>query len=187
MTADNNRGEPLLMRTPRLILASPQVGQGAAYAAFHTANLEFHSHWLPSLTGDFESAAYWENKIAERQQLLEEGREVHLMLWYYDVFVGQIAFTHMRSDPFFSAEVTFSLDEKVLRQKMMFEGLQHALEQVASRFKLHRFEARYMPRNDRAGKVIRRVGFTVEGCNRGYALVNGRWEDHIVASRLMHV
>ena len=42
--------------------------------------------------------------------------------------------------------------------------------------------ANYMPTNEASGKVLKRLGFTVEGYARDYLCLNGKWEDHILTS-----
>jgi ribosomal-protein-alanine N-acetyltransferase len=39
-----------------------------------------------------------------------------------------------------------------------------------------------MPRNQRSGNLLKRLGFVVEGYARDYLLINDRWEDHILTS-----
>ncbi|MBE9234176.1 30S ribosomal protein S5 alanine N-acetyltransferase, partial [Cuspidothrix issatschenkoi LEGE 03284] len=42
--------------------------------------------------------------------------------------------------------------------------------------------ANYMPHNRRSAKVLKRLGFVVEGYATDYLMINGQWEDHILTS-----
>jgi ribosomal-protein-alanine N-acetyltransferase len=42
--------------------------------------------------------------------------------------------------------------------------------------------ASYLPHNQRSGKLLKRLGFVVEGYARDYLLINGLWQDHILTS-----
>ncbi len=42
--------------------------------------------------------------------------------------------------------------------------------------------ANYVPTNERSGRLLRRLGFTVEGYARDYLCLNGTWQDHILTS-----
>ena len=65
--------------------------------------------------------------------------------------------------------------------------MREALEEAAipfvfNKMRIHRINANYLPRNERSGGLLRRLGFTVEGYARDYLYINGRWEDHILTS-----
>lgn len=47
---------------------------------------------------------------------------------------------------------------------------------------LHRLETSYQPANERSGRVLRKLGFVVEGYARDYLLLNGSWRDGILVS-----
>jgi ribosomal-protein-alanine N-acetyltransferase len=64
----------------------------------------------------------------------------------------------------------------------MTEALKPALRFMFMDMNLHRIGANYMPRNQRSGNLLRRLGFVVEGYARDYLLINGTWEDHILTS-----
>jgi len=40
----------------------------------------------------------------------------------------------------------------------------------------------YLPTHERSGRLLRRLGFTVEGYARDYLLLDGEWRDHILTS-----
>jgi ribosomal-protein-alanine N-acetyltransferase len=42
--------------------------------------------------------------------------------------------------------------------------------------------ANYIPVNERSGRLLRRLGFTVEGYARDYLLIAGKWEDHVLTA-----
>jgi ribosomal-protein-alanine N-acetyltransferase len=40
--------------------------------------------------------------------------------------------------------------------------------------------ATYQPANERSGKLLKNLGFVVEGYARDYLRINGQWRDHIL-------
>lgn len=42
--------------------------------------------------------------------------------------------------------------------------------------------ANYVPTNERSGRLLRRLGFTVEGYARDYLFIDGAWRDHVLTS-----
>jgi len=57
-----------------------------------------------------------------------------------------------------------------------------AINYAFSQLKLNRVMANYMPRNERSGKLLDKLGFCREGLAKKYLKINGRWEDHILTS-----
>lgn len=47
---------------------------------------------------------------------------------------------------------------------------------------MHRIMAAYLPYNQRSGKLLKRLGFIVEGYARDYLTIDGQWQDHILTS-----
>ena len=42
--------------------------------------------------------------------------------------------------------------------------------------------ANYMPINERSGRLLRSLGFQVEGYARDYLYVGGAWRDHVLTA-----
>jgi [ribosomal protein S5]-alanine N-acetyltransferase len=64
----------------------------------------------------------------------------------------------------------------------MTESIPAAIQFVFNDLNMHRIMANYMPTNERSGKLLKRLGFTVEGYARDYLFLNGKWQDHILTS-----
>ena len=57
-----------------------------------------------------------------------------------------------------------------------------ALPWVFAHLALHRVRAGYEPVNERSGRLLRRLGFVVEGYARDYIYTGGAWRDQILTS-----
>jgi ribosomal-protein-alanine N-acetyltransferase len=64
----------------------------------------------------------------------------------------------------------------------MTEALSISTKYIFQELNLHRIMANYMPHNRRSAKVLKRLGFVVEGYATDYLMINGQWEDHILTS-----
>jgi ribosomal-protein-alanine N-acetyltransferase len=53
---------------------------------------------------------------------------------------------------------------------------------VFERMNLPRLMANYMPTNEQSGRLLRKLGFSVEGYARDYLLLQGTWKDHPLTS-----
>jgi len=53
---------------------------------------------------------------------------------------------------------------------------------IALELQLHRIMANYVPTNDKSARLLRRLGFSVEGYAPDYLFLDGVWKDHILTS-----
>ena len=67
---------------------------------------------------------------------------------------------------------------------LMREALESGLEWAFGPLGLHRVMANYMPRNERSGKLLERLGFEREGYAKRYLCIAGVWEDHVLTARI---
>ena len=78
----------------------------------------------------------------------------------------------------------YSIDRDAQGKGLMFEALTEALRHVFDGLGMHRVMANYMPINERSGRLLRRLGFQVEGYARDYIYIHGSWCDHILTARV---
>jgi [ribosomal protein S5]-alanine N-acetyltransferase len=78
--------------------------------------------------------------------------------------------------------VGYSVSEEEQGKGYMTEALKAATDYVFQELNMHRIMANYMPRNQRSGNLLKKLGFVVEGYARDYLMINGKWEDHILTS-----
>ena len=66
----------------------------------------------------------------------------------------------------------------------MQAALVPAIAAVFERYKLHRIMASHQPENVRSGRVLRRLGFGIDGYARDFMRINGEWQDNVLLSLL---
>jgi ribosomal-protein-alanine N-acetyltransferase len=98
--------------------------------------------------------------------------------------IGVCNFTNILRGVFQACFLGYSVDHKHQGQGIMYEALKASTDFVFKHLKLHRIMANYMPRNEKSGKLLRKLGFVVEGFARDYLKINGQWEDHILTSKI---
>ena len=64
----------------------------------------------------------------------------------------------------------------------MSEALGAGIGHIFGPLALHRIMANYLPTNERSGRLLRRLGFVVEGFARDYLYIDGAWRDHILTA-----
>jgi ribosomal-protein-alanine N-acetyltransferase len=77
----------------------------------------------------------------------------------------------------------YSLDGAAQGKGLAREAVGAVVDYAFATLGLHRIEANYQPNNDRSGKLLRSLGFVVEGYARDFLFIDGGWRDHILTSR----
>jgi ribosomal-protein-alanine N-acetyltransferase len=96
--------------------------------------------------------------------------------------IGQISFTSYTRGPHQSCNLGYNIDHRFEGRGLMKEALVGAIQHAFQRLKFHRIAANYMPVNERSGRVLRRLGFNVEGYARDYLFLAGAWRDHVLTA-----
>jgi [ribosomal protein S5]-alanine N-acetyltransferase len=113
---------------------------------------------------------------------------VALHQWLFAVghprrLLGEIHVTNVVRGAFQAAYLGYALDGQHEGQGLMYEALQLTLHHTFQVMGLHRLMANYLPTNERSGRLLRRLGFSVEGYARDYLQIAGRWQDHVLTSK----
>ena len=107
---------------------------------------------------------------------------MRLFMFLGERVIGSVSFTNVSRGALQGCWLGYSLDGREQGNGYMTEALRAAIPHAFRVLKLHRIMAGYMPRNRRSARVLRRLGFRVEGRARQYLLIAGRWEDHVLTS-----
>ncbi|MFT5014899.1 MAG: ribosomal-protein-alanine N-acetyltransferase, partial [Dinoroseobacter sp.] len=96
--------------------------------------------------------------------------------------LGVCNFTNIVRGTFQSCHLGYALSARYQGQGLMAEALKPACRYIFETLMLHRIMANYLPRNERSGRLLAKLGFEVEGEAKQYLLIDGHWEDHILTS-----
>jgi ribosomal-protein-alanine N-acetyltransferase len=96
--------------------------------------------------------------------------------------VGTINLTQIARGPFQACYLGFGLDERAVGRGLMQEALEVTVAFAFQELALHRVMANHLPENLRSARVLRRLGFCVEGYARDYLYIAGAWRDHVLTS-----
>ena len=168
--------------TERLVVRTPQAGDGAHYGAYYSANRAFLQPWSPTFGEDMFSAKDWEDSIPIIRQEFAAGRSARFCLFLQGQMIGVANITSITRSPSYSCVLGYTLCQAAQGQGYMKEGLEPVIEYVFQYRNLHRITANYMPHNQRSGRLLRSLGFQVEGYARDYLLIDGVWQDHVLTS-----
>jgi ribosomal-protein-alanine N-acetyltransferase len=175
------------LATPRLIIRLADYRDAAAIARYYRENRAFLKPYEPVRSEEFFTSEFWHIQI--ESNLLEFEHDVSLRLFLFEQkaprdVIGVINFTQFFRAPFYSCQLGYSLAAPQQGNGLMQEALRTAIDHVFNDLNFHRIMATYMPRNQRSGNVLKALGFNVEGYARDYLQIDGKWEDHILTSRI---
>ncbi|UBF23569.1 ribosomal protein S5-alanine N-acetyltransferase [Kovacikia minuta CCNUW1] len=175
------------LSTPRLMVRMANGRDASPIAHYYVENRTFLIPFEPIRPKEFFTEEFWRSQV--ERNLLEFDQQLSLRLFIFErdfpkVVIGIINFTQFSREPFHACVVGYSLAQDKQGKGFMQEALNAAIRYVFDILNYHRIMANYMPRNQRSGNLLKKLGFVVEGYARDYLQINGKWEDHILTSLL---
>ena len=187
MTSFRLRPEPLpVLQTQRLHLRLLEPRQAPLMVKFRCENRRFLEPWEPKRAPEFYTEGFWEMQLAAALREFRQGSSLCLSLMDpgESEVLGVCNFTNIIRGTFQACHLGYALAEQHEGKGLMFEALQKANDYVFNVMRLHRVMANYLPHNQRSGDLLKRLGFTIEGEAARFLKINGRWEDHILTSKI---
>jgi ribosomal-protein-alanine N-acetyltransferase len=179
---------PPVIETERLTLTIGPLDAAARYAAFVLDNEEHLARWEPPRPEGYFTTVYWQRRIEKDFDEYARGESLRLALFRRGdpegPLLGRVNFTQFVRGGFQSCFLGYGLDRRCVGRGLMSEALAGAIPFVFDTLGLHRVQANYVPTNDRSGRVLRRLGFVVEGYARDYLFIGGAWRDHVLTALL---
>ena len=173
------------LETERLILRMATPNDAPAILTYYQENHAFLTTVEPTRSPGFYTLEFWQEQV--EKAMLEFNYEQSLKLCLFDRsqptrLIGKANVHQMVRGVSQSCVLGYSLAEREQGKGYMGEALQTVIHWLFVQQNFHRITANYMPRNQRSGNLLRRLGFVVEGYARDYLMINGKWEDHILTS-----
>lgn len=179
------QGNSSMIETDRLILRAPRVQDAGGMLDYVSRNRTHLARWEPSRGDAYYTADHWQRLLVDQEAEIARGAAVRfLMLRREDPgrVIGTVNFTQIFRGAFLACYLGYGLDGAAEGQGLMQEGAKAAIDHMFTQAGIHRIMANYVPTNERSGRVLRRLGFTVEGYARDYLYINGAWRDHILTA-----
>jgi ribosomal-protein-alanine N-acetyltransferase len=174
------------IETERLLLTLPGEDAAARMLAFAMENREHLTRWEPTPSSGFDTEEYWRNLLATARNDFLQGRSMKLVMFDRadpsGPVLGECNFSNFVRGPFHACYLGYKIDFRWEGRGLMREALVASIEHVFGPLGLHRIMANYLPVNERSGRLLKRLGFTIEGYARDYLRIDGEWRDHILTS-----
>ena len=172
--------------TERLVLRVPTPDDAAAMATFATSNREHFAPWDPLRSEAYFTEEHWRSELGRVVESARDGTAVKLVLLpkggQRQRILGQCTLSGIVRGPFQAAYLGYGLDRGAVGTGLMTEALRAVIAFSFDELKLHRLMANYMPTNIRSARLLRKLGFVVEGYARDYLYLAGAWQDHVLTA-----
>ncbi|BBM02811.1 alanine acetyltransferase [Microbulbifer sp. GL-2] len=153
---------------------------------FHDRNADHIRRWEPARSSDYHSFSAWYQRLLDWQLEYKEGRAAHFLVALPEVshIVATCSLTNIIRGPFQACNMGYAVDRAFEGRGVMHLLCEHVITYAFRELGLNRVMANYMPENHRSAALLKRLGFVVEGAAKRYLLINGCWEDHVLAARV---
>lgn len=182
---EGTRNIPII-ETERLLLTIPDAVVAPRMLAYVQENREHFAPWAPPEPAGYYTEKFWREYLQASRRQFEQDLSLKLVLFLRDDVDGAVAgdcnFSNFVRGPFQACYLGYKISKRVEGRGLMREALTAATGYAFETLRLHRIMANYVPINERSGRLLRKLGFTIEGYARDYLLVGGAWRDHILTS-----
>jgi ribosomal-protein-alanine N-acetyltransferase len=174
-----------VLTTDRVLLRLATIADIPAIIDYFTINQAHLAPFAAVRPPGFLTEAFWQPQIMANLADFLNDRSLRLVIFdraQPHLVIGDANFNGFMRGAGQFCYLGYSIATAYQGQGYMTEALQAAIRYVFDELHMHRIMANYLPHNQRSGKLLRKLGFVVEGYARDYLLINGQWQDHILTS-----
>ncbi|GGY48551.1 alanine acetyltransferase [Bacterioplanes sanyensis] len=177
-----------MLSTARLQLEILSTAHVPAMVDYYLRNRQHLAPWEPLRDDEFWTSAFWQQRANASEAAFVDKSAFHFVALEpgTDSVIACCNFTGLARGAFQACFLGYSIDQTLQGQGMMTEILATTVDYMLNREGLNRIMANYMPANKASGRVLEKLGFEKEGYARNYLNIAGRWEDHVLTSKIQH-
>jgi ribosomal-protein-alanine N-acetyltransferase len=180
-------GSTIWLSTPHWLLMTVRPSYAPLFAQLHERNGD---HFRLAMTTDpaMTEPSFWTPLLEHQERAFHDGTGLFLAGFCKGAAragIGcSISFSGIVHDDFETCWLGYRLDRTLEGRGLMHEALAAAIPAVFERYGLHRIMASHLPENLRSARVLRRLGFGIDGYARDFMRANGQWRDNVLLSLL---
>jgi ribosomal-protein-alanine N-acetyltransferase len=174
------------IETPRLLLTIPPVEAAPRLLAFAIENDAHLVQWEPPHPEGFYTEEFWQRRIDQNRHEFVRDRSMRLVIFRRGdpegPVLGHCNYSQFIRGAFQACYLGYSIDHRWEGNGLMTEALEASIAFVFGSLRMHRIMANYIPTNERSSRLLKRLGFVVEGYARDYLYIHDAWRDHIMTA-----
>lgn len=174
------------IQTARCVIRTVEPGDAQRLLRYRVQNREHLAPWEPLRDTSYYTLDHCAQTLADSRDAIRLDRSYPFAVLNLagDEIMGCFTLANIVRGAFQAAHLGYGLSSAWQGRGVMHEALSAALSWAFHDLDLHRVMANYMPRNERSGRLLERLGFEREGYAKRYLQIAGVWEDHILTSRI---
>lgn len=181
------RHRPLRLETGRLLVFDVQDGDAPRLARFHAHCLEFLAPWTTARPDGWTSEPFWQGRLLDLQAEKRAACGAHFIWLQQDDLQGELAgvasLHNVNAGPATRAcDLTFCADGEHQGEGLAREALEAVLQFAFEEMGLHRVKATHAPADLHRARLLRQLGFVVEGYARDCLRVDNTWQDQVLCA-----
>jgi len=176
------RSEPLRLVGERVFLRPPERGDYESWASLRARSHGFLAPWEPTWPPDALSRSSYRVRLSRYAEdwRTDQGYNFFIFRNEDEALTGGVGLSNVRRGVAETTSLGYWIGEPFARQRYMTAALPLVVDFAFTRLRLHRVEAACLPSNVPSRALLLRTGFRQEGYARGYLLIDGKWQDHLL-------
>lgn len=184
----NREAERYSFETERLAIRLAGAGDAAERIAYDRRNAAHLGPWEPRRDPALAYDLAWRRTALAQQRADARADRGYSFLARVRAgertggVVASVNLSNVVRGAFQACHLGYSVDAAHEGRGIAFEAVGAVVRFAFAELRLHRVMANYQPANERSARLLRRLGFTVEGYARDYLYIDGAWRDHVLTS-----
>lgn len=173
-----------ILKTERLRLEPLGSRHAPELLDYERRNREHLRRWEPARDESFYTLDSIRRDIARCEMMAAEAKGFRFATFeaHGTSIVAMVNLWEVRRGVIQSAVLGYAVDVDHQGRGYATEAAAAAIRFAFQELRLHRIETSYQPENTASGKVLRKLGFVVEGYSRDRLLIDGAWRDGILVA-----
>lgn len=166
-----------------MIIRLIRQGDAQALSQYYLENRQHFRPWEPRTSTAYHSVQEWESRINDRV-IEQENKKAAYFIAMEDTkkIIGHCTLSQIFYGSFMACYMGYAISKACEGRGMMQPLCCHAINHAFTDLGLHRIMANYMPHNNRSAKLLKHLGFVIEGKADNYLKIDGVWKNHILTA-----
>ncbi|HEV7777245.1 MAG TPA: ribosomal protein S5-alanine N-acetyltransferase [Luteibacter sp.] len=177
---------PTRLRTSRTVVRLLRADEAGLLLRYRDENREHLDPWEPLREPSYYTHAACQDTLAAALEAARGDRAYPFAVLTpgEDEMLGSANLANIVRGIFQACHLGYGVAARHQGKGLMHEALEALIGHAFGPLGLHRVMANYMPRNERSGRLLERLGFEREGQAKRYLKIAGVWEDHILTAKI---